>query len=237
MFISNFQKPLPYKLEVVFFFLTESSKGVTNISKEFHLISNGQMSIEQFAEIATDIHPYITAIHLREKIKTARELFDAVEFLTKKNIPLTKIILNDRVDVAIVTNASGVQLAYHSLEADIVKKNFPQLRVGSSIHSYEDGLKVIDRADYVLFGHVFPSHSKPGRCPKGLEELKKVSQLNIPVIAIGGITPENTYQVLQAGATGIAVISGVLDAKDPVAAVKSYANELKNGDESIVSFI
>lgn len=196
------------------------------------------MPIEQFAEIATAIHPYITAIHLREKIKTARELFNAVEFLTKKNIPLTKIILNDRVDVAIVTNAAGVQLAYHSLEAAIVKKNFSRLRVGSSIHSFEDGLKAIeDVADYVLFGHVFPSHSKPGKCPKGLEELKKVSRLNIPVIAIGGITPENTYQVLQAGATGIAVISGVLDAKDPVAAVKSYANELKNGDESIVSFI
>ncbi|WP_286180023.1 thiamine phosphate synthase [Neobacillus cucumis] len=208
------------------------------MSKEFHLISNGQMPIEQFAEIVTDIQPYITAIHLREKIKTARELFDAVEFLTKKNIPLSKIILNDRVDVASVTGVAGVQLAYHSLDAGIVKDNFQQLRVGSSIHSFEDGLKAIrDHADYVLFGHVYPSHSKPGKIPKGLEELKKVSQLNIPVIAIGGIRPENTYQVLQAGATGIAVISGVLDAKDPVAAVKSYANELKNGDESIVSFI
>ncbi|WP_310174486.1 thiazole tautomerase TenI [Neobacillus niacini] len=211
---------------------------MTYISNEFHLISNGKIPIEQFAEIVTDIHPYVTAIHLREKGKTARELLDAVELLTKKNIPLSKLILNDRVDVAYVINAAGVQLAYHSLDAAIAKENFPRLRVGSSIHSFEEGLKAIkDRADYVLFGHVFRSNSKPGKSPKGLEELKRVTHLNIPVIAIGGITPENTHQVLQAGASGIAVMSGVLDAKDPVEAVKSYVNELKNGDESIVSFI
>ena len=112
-----------------------------------------------------------------------------------------------------------------------MKENFPQLLLGNSIHSYEEGQQAKENgADYVLYGHVFPSQSKPGKTPKGLEELARLTQLDIPVIAIGGITPENTGQVLQAGSKGIAVMSGVLDAHDPKAAVKAYLNVL-NGDE------
>ncbi len=188
------------------------------------------MPIEQLCEIVMDIHPYVTAIHLREKQRSARDLFQAVELLTKKNIPLSKIIINDRVDVAFVTSVRGVQLAFHSLDADLVKENFPQLMLGSSIHSYEEGEKAKEKgADYLLFGHVFPSQSKPGKTPKGLEELSRLTQLYIPVIAIGGITPENTGQVLQAGAKGIAVMSGVLEASDPLSAVKTYIHALEEG--------
>jgi thiazole tautomerase (transcriptional regulator TenI) len=189
------------------------------------------MPIEQLCEIVSEIHPYITAIHLREKQKTAKELFQAVQRLTNENIPLSKIIINDRVDVACVTRARGVQLAFHSIDAALVKENFPQLLLGNSIHSYEEGQQAKENgADYVLYGHVFPSQSKPGKTPKGLRELARLTQLDIPVIAIGGITPENTGQVLQAGSKGIAVMSGVLDAHDPKAAVKAYLNVL-NGDE------
>ncbi|MEH7503703.1 thiazole tautomerase TenI [Neobacillus drentensis] len=206
--------------------------------KELHIISNGHMPIEQLREIVVDIHPYVTAIHLREKQKTARELFHAVQLLTDANIPLSKIIINDRVDVALVTRARGVQLAFHSLDAAIVKADFPQLMLGSSIHSYDEGQKAKENgADYVLFGHVFPSQSKPDKPPKGLEELSRLTQLDIPVIAIGGITPENTGQVLQAGAKGIAVMSGVIEARDPLVAVKAYVNVLKDGDGYSGKFI
>ena len=206
--------------------------------KELHIISNGKMPIEQLCEIVMDIHPYVTAIHLREKQKTARELFQAVELLTKTNLSLSKIIINDRVDVALVTKAGGVQLAFHSLDASIVKGNFPQLKVGSSIHSYVEGQKAKEKgADYMLFGHVFPSQSKPGMTPKGLEELSRITQLEVPVIAIGGITPENTGRVLDAGAKGIAVMSGVLEARDPLLAVKAYLNVLRDGDGTSGKFI
>lgn len=196
------------------------------------------MPIGQLCEIAKDIHPYVTAIHLREKQMTARELFKAVQLLNDENIPLSKIIMNDRVDVALVTGSRGVQLAFHSLDAAIVKENFPQLTVGTSIHTFEEGQRAKEKgSDYVLYGHVFPSQSKPGKTPKGLEELSRLSQLDIPVIAIGGITPENTGQVLQAGAKGIAVMSGVLEARDPLLAVKAYIHALKSGGDEGGKFI
>lgn len=189
------------------------------------------MPIDRLCDILKEIHLYATRIHLREKQKTARELFQSVELLAKENIPLSKIIINDRVDVALVTGAAGVQLAYHSLEAGIVKKSFPQLQLGCSIHSYEEGLKAIqDGSDYVLFGHVFPTKSKPDKPPRGLDELTKLTKLDIPVIAIGGITAENTPQLLETGIKGIAVMSGILDAGDPLRAIKAYKNALKNGD-------
>jgi len=197
------------------------------------MISNGKMPLAQLHEIVMDIHPYATAIHIREKQKTARELFQMIEQLAQ-TIPLSKIIVNDRVDVALAAGAAGVQLSFHSLETLIVKNKFASLKVGQSIHSYDEGVKAIrDGADYVLFGHIFPSGSKPGQTPKGLMPLTRVAQLDIPVIAIGGITPENTRSVIQAGAKGIAVMSGIFEARDPLEAVKDYYHALKNGDGKI----
>lgn len=195
------------------------------------------MPVAQLHEILTDIHPFVTAIHIREKQKTARELYQMIEYLAQ-NIPLSKMIINDRVDVALAAKAAGVQLAFHSLETSIVKTMFPFLKVGRSIHSYREGVKANrDGADYVLFGHIFFSGSKPGKIPKGLKQLAKVAQLDIPVIAIGGITPENAQSVIHAGAKGIAVMSGILEARDPLSAVKDYYNALINGDGKIDAYI
>jgi thiazole tautomerase (transcriptional regulator TenI) len=205
---------------------------ILNSLKELHIVSNGKMPMDKLSEIIMEIHPYITAIHIREKQKSAQEIYQTVQLFTEKNIPLSKIIINDRVDVAFVTGAAGVQLASHSLDPSIIKANFPGLFLGCSIHSLEEGQKALQSgADYVLYGHVFSTKSKPGLLPRGLEELNRLTRLlDIPVIAIGGITPENTRQVISAGAKGIAVMSGTLEAHDPLAAVKAYQNELKDGD-------
>lgn len=185
------------------------------------------MPAEQLAEIAKDIHPFVTAIHLREKQKTARELYDMISYLTKY-VPLSKLIINDRVDVVQVTGVQGVQLAYHSLETNIVKQYFQSLRVGTSIHSFEEGEKAQQQgADYVMYGHIFPSNSKVGLEPRGITKLKEITKLQVPVIAVGGITPENTGSVIDAGASGIAVISGILNAVDPVEMTKQYITQLK----------
>jgi thiazole tautomerase (transcriptional regulator TenI) len=187
--------------------------------------------MEQLSELLMDLHPFISAVHLREKQRSAREIYEAVNLFTKRNIPLSKIMINDRIDVALVTGASGVQLAWHSLDVSTIKNHFPQLKVGCSIHTLEEGQKAMQGgADFLLYGHVFPTKSKPGLQPKGLEELMNAAKLlNIPIIAIGGITVENTRKVAATGANGIAVMSGVLEAPDPISAIKAYQNSLNAG--------
>lgn len=189
-----------------------------------HIISTGKQKPDHLAQIAGQIHPYIDAIHIREKAKTAKEVYEIVNLLIDNNVPLSKIIINDRVDVAFATKGGGVQLANHSLPVDIVKKQFTSLRIGSSIHSIDEGQNAQELgADYAIFGHVFPTLSKPGLEAKGLKQLEQVAHhLSIPVLAIGGIKPTNIKGVIEAGAQGIAVMSGVLESVNPLAAVKEY---------------
>lgn len=196
--------------------------------EELHIVSTGKQRPEQLGEILSRIHREVDFIHLREKNKTAMELVEIVKLITDKNVPLSKIIINDRVDVAVITHAKGVQLAYHSLPVDGVKSNFSDLSVGSSIHTSEEAQLAEEKgADYLIFGHIFSTPSKPGLTPKGLELLKTVSEsVTIPVIAIGGIVPGNTGDVIRAGAQGIAVMSGVFEAKDPLEAVRRYRSYL-----------
>lgn len=191
---------------------------------QLHIISTGKQQVEQLAEIIGMIHPYIDFVHLREKQKTAKEIYGMVKLLKDKKVPLSKIMINDRSDVAVVSMARGVHLAYHSLPPEKVKQHFPNLAVGVSVHSVEEA-NAADQwgADYMLFGHVYPTRSKPGLAPKGLGALRTVSKTAIvPVVAIGGITPENAKQIMEAGAAGIAVMSGVLEAEDPIEAVRQY---------------
>ncbi|RLQ92785.1 thiazole tautomerase TenI [Planomicrobium sp. Y74] len=197
-------------------------------TKKLHIISTGKQKPEQLAEIIGVIHPYIDFIHLREKTKRAKEVYEMVELLADKKVPLSKIMINDRVDVACASNVKGVQLAYHSLPVEIVKRKFMDLTVGCSVHSIEEAqIAEQQGADYVIFGHVYSTQSKPGLIPKGIEQLWSVSEsVSIPVIAIGGITPTNSREVIEAGAQGVAVMSGILEAEDPLEAVKQYRSYL-----------
>lgn len=194
-----------------------------------HVISTGRQTIETFSEIMSTIHEYVDFIHIREKSRTAIEVAKIVERLKDRGVPLSKIIINDRVDVAEVTDVYGVQLAHHSLSVSQVKEHFPNLRIGKSVHSIDEALIAEKQgADHLLFGHLFHTASKPDLFPKGVSQLKQVTeQVSIPVIAIGGITPILAQDVILAGASGIAVMSGILQADDPLAAVKEYRNRIE----------
>lgn len=197
--------------------------------KELHIISTGQQPIKEFVSIIADIHHYVDYIHIREKTKTAKEIFDTVMYLTENNIPLSKIIINDRVDVASVTKVAGVQLGYSSLDVKTVKTRFPELKIGCSIHS-RDEAKIAEQngANFCVYGHIYSTTSKPGIEPRGIKGLKEiVDTTKLPVIAIGGIQPENTMEVIESGAAGIAVLSGVLLASNPLRAVKEYSYKLR----------
>jgi thiazole tautomerase (transcriptional regulator TenI) len=196
---------------------------------EFHIISTGKQSLEHIAAIAAEIYPLVSAFHLREKSRTAQELSCGIRLLLEGGVPLAKIVLNDRADVAQAWGVGGVHLAYHSLGVELVKKAFPELRAGRSVHSLQEALAIEKQgADYLIYGHVFTTGSKPGLPAKGLAGLADtVRQVRLPVIAIGGIKPEHAGPVIRSGAAGIAVMSGVLEAADPVRAARAYYDALQ----------
>lgn len=198
-----------------------------------HIISTGQQTPETLAAITQLIIHHVDAIHLREKSWTDQQMIQTIQLLHSKGVPLDKIMVNHRVDVAHFMNTKGVQLTHNSQDTAAVRSSYPDLHIGCSVQSAEEAIYACNQgADYLIFGHVFETQSKPDLKPKGLAELRNVvQQVPIPVLAIGGLTPENTPEVMKTGAGGIAVLSGVLLADNPPEMAAAYHRALQKGGE------
>jgi len=191
---------------------------------ELHAISTGRQTMHVLTQIALEIHPYVTAIHIREKAWSASELYACVRGMLDQGVPVSKLIVNDRADVAWTLRMAGVQLTYRSLPVHAVKARFPGLRIGCSVHALEEARQAeAGGADYVLFGHVYATGSKPGLTPRGLPAVAELTgALQVPLIAIGGIQPAHVPDLAMAGAAGIAVMSGIFEASSPAKAAALY---------------
>jgi thiamine-phosphate pyrophosphorylase len=136
------------------------------------------------------------------------------------------LVVNDRVDVALAIGAGGVQRTGASLPVDDIRRVAGgRLRIGASVHSLEEAVDAELRgADWVTFGPVYETPSKrPYGPPQGLARLAAVAgRLRIPVVAVGGITPERVHEVRKAGARGVAVISAILAAAAPAEATRRF---------------
>ena len=178
-------------------------------------------------------------VQLREKDLPARELASLTRQALRiaaaasaKSARVCRVLVNDRLDVAIAERAHGVHLGERSLPvtdarrliaAAMRKKALEEsFLVGVSTHSIEAALAAErDGADYVFFGPVFATPSKAAfGTPQGLARLTEVCQaVRIPVLAIGGITTQNGASCTQAGAVGLAAIRLYQDAPDPASSV------------------
>ena len=93
------------------------------MKNELHVISNGHMSFEELVNVAMQIESEIDYLHIREREKV-QELYEGVESLLKKGFPASKIVINDRIDIAILLNIPRVQLGYRSADVRSVKEKF-----------------------------------------------------------------------------------------------------------------
>lgn len=144
-------------------------------------------------------------IQVRDHSASGRELARMV----REAMQLAPVLVNDRADVAIACGAAGVHLRSGSIKPDEIRR-LARLIVSVSCHSADDVAKAeTEGADYALLAPVFsPLSKQDSRAPLGLETLKRICAVRrIPVIALGGITPSNALQCVQAGAAGIAGIS------------------------------
>lgn len=123
----------------------------------------------------------------------------------------TRVLVNDRLDVALAARAHGVHLRADSFAANRVRFSTPAgFVIGRSIHSVTEAIasNADEALDYLIFGNVFESASKPGRHATGLAELSEVVRITrLPVLAIGGVTTDRVAAVMAAGAAGVAGIT------------------------------
>ncbi len=164
-------------------------------------------------------------IQIREKNCDTRQLLrlaNAAVAASRSSGNATRILLNDRLDVALAAGAAGVHLGENSLPASGVAKSarsFASLDflVGVSCHSAEAAQQAArDGAGYLFFGPIFATPSKAAfGAPQGLARLREVCRaVNVPVLAIGGITARNAAACREAGAAGVAAIRLFQEAAD-----------------------
>lgn len=154
-------------------------------------------------------------IQIREKGLPARRLSEISQEAIRRVPKECRMLINDRLDVAIAVGAGGVHLGERSVSVADAKsmvstqRNLNNFVVGASVHSLEAALKSEQEgADYLIFGPIFATPSKVSYGPaQGLPQLEKICRsVSTPVLAIGGITQQNAQECLEHGAAGIAAI-------------------------------
>jgi thiamine-phosphate pyrophosphorylase len=170
----------------------------------------------EFTGILNLVHAAVAAqvslVQIREKMLSARVLYELVaRAATITRDSSTRLLVNDRFDVARAASADGVHLTSVSLPASVVRELCgPEFLIGASTHSLEEARAARDGgADFVVFGPVFETESKRAYGPpQGLDKLRLVTSdlKGFPVLAIGGTTLDNAASCYQAGASGIAGI-------------------------------
>lgn len=142
--------------------------------------------------------------------------------------PPAHLFVNDRLDVALTVPAAGVQLGSESLDPGEARQVGAGRAwwVGRSVHdAAEAGAARLAGADYLVAGPVYntASHAGSGPTPLGLAGLREIVAIGVPVIAIGGVTPDRAAEVRAAGAYGAAAIRALWDADDPAEAAAAMA--------------
>jgi thiamine-phosphate pyrophosphorylase len=175
----------------------------------------------------------VPLFQIREKALTARVLYEltqrAVEITRGSN---TRLLVNDRSDIARAAGADGVHLTTHSLPAHVIRKtSAPEFLIGVSTHSREEAHAAKRAgADFIVFGPIFDTESKRvfGE-PQGLEKLQELTTElgQFPVLAIGGVTLDNVESCFKAGASGVAAIRLLNDAERLSSIVEVIRNKCR----------
>jgi len=176
--------------------------------------------------LETALQAGVKYIQLREKRLPTRMILDTAYWVMELTREYgAKLLINDRVDIALAAGADGVHLGRQSLPANAVRKiTGDNFLIGASTHSLHEAVEAEkDGADFITLGPIYntPSKLKYGD-PIGVDVIRGVkTHVSVPVLAIGGIKTDTVHEVMSAGADGVAVISGILAAED----IKGTAGE------------
>ena len=183
---------------------------------------------EEFLNVVEEAIKGGTAIvQLREKTASTKDFYQLAlkvkEITSKYDVPL---LINDRIDIALAVDCEGVHIGQDDMPAGIARKIIGNDKIlGVSASTVDEAIKAEeDGADYIGSGAVFPTSTKDDADSVPKELLKEiVESINIPTVAIGGITLENANTLKDTGIAGFSVVSAIMSADNP----KEASKELK----------
>jgi thiamine-phosphate pyrophosphorylase len=193
--------------------------------------NTGPQGRSLFASIEMALAGGVRALQLRAKDLPADELYRcAISLKTLATRFDARLLVNDRIDVALAAGADGVHLGEHSLPTREARRLLGiDAIIGRSTHQADDIIEAArEGADFATFSPVYFTPSKaPYGPPQGIEALRRACTCSpLPVLALGGIRCDRIREVRATGASGVALISAILAASDPEAAARAMLAEM-----------
>ncbi len=161
-------------------------------------------------------------VQVREKDLDPRELLVLARTLRDITAGRALLFVNDSIEVAVESGADGVQLGEEAISVEAARQVAPGLMVGRSVHGVDRAVEAEPAGAHLLIaGTVFATGSHPGREPQGVDLLRSINErVSLPVLGIGGVTSENVGSVMEAGASGAAVVTAISESDDPERAAR-----------------
>ncbi|MDO5824557.1 thiamine phosphate synthase [Methanobrevibacter sp.] len=191
-----------------------------DIDLSLYLVTDKSDDVDRFLNtIEEAIKGGVSVVQIREKTAETLDFYNLAlrvkEITAKYNIPL---IINDRVDVALAIDAEGVHVGQSDMPCDITRKLIGKDKIlGVSAATIGEAQKAQkDGADYIGTGALFPTATKDDAPSITKQDLKEIAEsIDIPVVAIGGITLDNASELTDTGIAGLSVVSAIMSAENP----------------------
>jgi len=193
-----------------------------------YLITDDRPDVQQLFDIVgAAIAGGVTCVQLRRKKTLGREFVQLARELRNRTAAHgVHMVINDRVDIAAIVNADGVHVGQDDIHVHDARRLLgPGKIIGVSVDTVEEAVAAErDGADYVGVGAVYATNTKADAGYTGLDGLETICAcIGIPVVGIGGITLTNATAVIARGASGVAVVSALMQASDPTQAARTLA--------------
>jgi len=191
-----------------------------NLDLSLYLVTDKSDDVEKFLNtIEEAIKGGTTVVQIREKTAETLDFYNLAlkvkDITTKYNVPL---IINDRVDVALAIDADGVHVGQSDMPCDVTRRLIGEDKIlGVSAATIDEAQKAQkDGADYIGTGAVFPTQTKDDAPKITKDDLKEiVESIDIPIVAIGGISLENAHELKDTGIAGLSVVSAIMSSDNP----------------------
>jgi thiamine-phosphate pyrophosphorylase len=208
------------------------------LTLDTYLVTQEDLSDGRSTESIVDaaIEGGVDVVQIREKHRSARTQLELAEALreptAEADVPL---IINDRLDIALAADADGVHLGADDLPVSVAREHLgEEAIIGRSVSTVEAARAAEQAgADYLGVGAVYTTDSKNVDDEEngiGLAVVEDITDaVDIPLVGIGGVTPERTPDVVEAGADGVAVITAITEADDPEQATRKLGEQVEQG--------